>query len=52
MSYDVILADPAWDFKTWSQKGAGRSPTLEGMMALAQEPTAADVRAALGGIMG
>lgn len=23
--YDVILADPPWDFKTWSEKGQGRS---------------------------
>jgi len=23
--YDVILADPPWNFKTWSEKGKGRS---------------------------
>lgn len=23
--YDVILADPPWEFKTWSEKGQGRS---------------------------
>lgn len=25
MKYDVILADPPWNFKTWSDKGKGRS---------------------------
>jgi N6-adenosine-specific RNA methylase IME4 len=24
--FDVILADPPWTFRTWSDKGAGRSP--------------------------
>jgi hypothetical protein len=23
--YDIIYADPTWDYKTWSEKGAGRS---------------------------
>lgn len=27
MKYDVLLADPAWDFSTWSRKGADRSPS-------------------------
>jgi N6-adenosine-specific RNA methylase IME4 len=26
MKFDVILADPPWHFKTWSDKGRGRSP--------------------------
>lgn len=26
MTYDVILADPPWQFETWSAKGKGRSP--------------------------
>jgi len=39
MAYDVILADPPWKFRTWSDKGKGRSPeyptlTLEGLQAL------------------
>jgi len=25
-TYDVIYADPAWYFKTYSKKGNGRSP--------------------------
>jgi len=27
--YDVILADPPWDFKTYSVKGLGRSPKYD-----------------------
>lgn len=26
MTFDVILADPPWKFRTWSPKGNGRSP--------------------------
>jgi N6-adenosine-specific RNA methylase IME4 len=26
MKFDVIYADPSWEFKTYSQKGKGRSP--------------------------
>jgi N6-adenosine-specific RNA methylase IME4 len=25
MKYGAILADPPWSFKTWSQKGEGKS---------------------------
>jgi N6-adenosine-specific RNA methylase IME4 len=25
VKYDIIYADPTWDYKTWSEKGAGRS---------------------------
>lgn len=47
--FDVILTDPAWDFATWSRKGAGRSPsahydtmTLAEMQALPVADFAAD----------
>jgi N6-adenosine-specific RNA methylase IME4 len=26
MKYDIILADPPWNFRTWSDKGRDRSP--------------------------
>lgn len=26
MKFDIILADPPWDFETWSDKGRDRSP--------------------------
>ncbi|MCK5605673.1 adenine methyltransferase [Candidatus Pacearchaeota archaeon] len=31
MKYEVILADPPWNFKTWSSKGEGRAPTYPTM---------------------
>lgn len=30
-NYDIILADPSWNFKTWSAKGEGRSPKYKRM---------------------
>ena len=29
--YGAILTDPPWDFRTWSKKGKGRSPTYDTM---------------------
>lgn len=29
MKADIILADPAWKFETWSDRGQGRSPKYE-----------------------
>ena len=26
MKFDIVLADPPWEFETWSDKGRGRSP--------------------------
>lgn len=47
--YNVILADPPWDFKAWSRKGEGRSAvqhypvmTLDALKALPVERVAAD----------
>ena len=31
VKYKAILADPPWDFRVWSDKGAGRSPTYSTM---------------------
>jgi N6-adenosine-specific RNA methylase IME4 len=32
MTYGAILADPPWDFKVWSDKGKGRSPSYPTMV--------------------
>ena len=41
--YGVILTDPPWHFRTWSSKGAGRSPVYDTMTfeQLAELPVAA-----------
>ena len=31
MKYDIIVADPPWNFKVWSGKGEGRSPKYDRM---------------------
>jgi N6-adenosine-specific RNA methylase IME4 len=35
MQFDIVLADPPWSFKTWSDKGKDRSPDY-GVMTLDQ----------------
>jgi N6-adenosine-specific RNA methylase IME4 len=49
MAYDIILADPAWPFETYSDKGKSRSPEkyyptmpIEQIAALRVEPLTAD----------
>lgn len=43
MTNDVILVDPAWDFKTYSQRGAGRSPSAKYTTTSVKDMTRLDV---------